>query len=492
MVLKSKAASEAPAKIASFGDFQLDFRTNELFKNGQKCDLPEQAARILKLMLQNPGELITRQQICQQIWPDLHIDYDAGLNTAIRSIRRALGDKTGTPGFIETIPRRGYRFLAMVKTADNNPSPTSTATSISKMRPLHIGFAATLLLTAVLGVFLWQGFAKPEPAPKEQKQISYLQSPAYEDFLRAKHALTQSDHALAKLLLEKTIETDPKFAPAFVGIARLTVHGRRQGSDAIERGLALVERALEIDPNLAEAYVLKAGITLYYFRDTDGARALLSRAQELSPGDAQAYVTEAYANAIEGKMPAALTAIAKAHAINPLSASSNADYGWVHYKAHNWSDAERLCRTSVELSSKSAFALECVIHVNHSQHDYAEVAEFGLELMALRGASIQEMHNIRTIEKSKDRALAYWNWALNWAVQNTASISDPLSNKAIILTKLGRADEAIAIFQNAFEQNGEAFLSFLAIDPRVDELRSHPGFAALAAKSRTPIPRQNP
>jgi TolB-like protein/DNA-binding winged helix-turn-helix (wHTH) protein len=102
--------------LIRFGVFQCDLRTGELHKNGIKVKLSDQPFRLLTLLLQRPGELVTRQELRDQLWPAEEFgEFNDGLNTAINKVRAALDDAADNPRFIETVPRRGYRFIAPVE-----------------------------------------------------------------------------------------------------------------------------------------------------------------------------------------------------------------------------------------------------------------------------------------------------------------------------------------------------------------------------------------
>jgi len=112
-------------KRYQFGVFEADTATGELRRQGMRVRLHPQPFQILCMMLARPGELLTREQICQELWPDgTFVDYEHGVNSAMNRIREALGDKAGSPRFVETLARRGYRFLATVTVAgDEVASP---------------------------------------------------------------------------------------------------------------------------------------------------------------------------------------------------------------------------------------------------------------------------------------------------------------------------------------------------------------------------------
>src|SRR5271156_3659528 len=107
------------------GLFEIDLASGEVQKNGRKLPLQEQPFRVLAMLLERPGEVVTRQELQARLWPaDTYVGFDEGLNTAIRKLRTAFGDSAGSPRFIETLPRRGYRFIAPVTEttpADSRP-----------------------------------------------------------------------------------------------------------------------------------------------------------------------------------------------------------------------------------------------------------------------------------------------------------------------------------------------------------------------------------
>ena len=102
-----------------FGVFELDLRAGELRKHGLRVRLQEQPFQLLEMLLEHPGEVVTREELQKKLWPaDTFVDFDHGLNKAISKIREALSDSVESPRFVETVARRGYRFLAEVKVAD--------------------------------------------------------------------------------------------------------------------------------------------------------------------------------------------------------------------------------------------------------------------------------------------------------------------------------------------------------------------------------------
>ena len=105
-----------------FGVFELDVRAGELRKHGLRVRLQEQPFQVLAILLERSGEVVTREELQKRLWPaDTFVDFDHGLNKAINKIREALGDSASSPRFVETVARRGYRFIAEVGVAAAAP-----------------------------------------------------------------------------------------------------------------------------------------------------------------------------------------------------------------------------------------------------------------------------------------------------------------------------------------------------------------------------------
>ena len=103
-------------RVAHFGVFELDLRSAELRKSGVKIRLQEQPFQVLAALLEHPGAVVTREELINRLWPDgTVVDYEHSLGTAVNKIRQALGDSADNPRFVETVPRRGYRFIYPVE-----------------------------------------------------------------------------------------------------------------------------------------------------------------------------------------------------------------------------------------------------------------------------------------------------------------------------------------------------------------------------------------
>jgi DNA-binding winged helix-turn-helix (wHTH) protein/Tol biopolymer transport system component len=139
-----------------FGTFELDLQTGELRHAGQKVKLQEQPFQVLARLLEHPGKIVTREELRSKLWPkDTFVDFDHGLNAAIKRLRDALGESADAPVFIETMARRGYRFVAPV---DGSSAASETAIAVAPERSKAFSsryWIAALVALSLLGVLGW-------------------------------------------------------------------------------------------------------------------------------------------------------------------------------------------------------------------------------------------------------------------------------------------------------------------------------------------------
>jgi DNA-binding winged helix-turn-helix (wHTH) protein len=156
---------EAPAssrRRVRAGLFEVDLGCGEIHKSGRKVRLQEQPFRVLAILLERPGEIITREELQARVWPaDTFVGFDEGINTAIRKLRVAFGDSADNPRFVETIPRRGYRFVAPVHDTVAEPAqPLESVTvgdaalALPRRLPRNVPWLLGLLSVAALLVAL--------------------------------------------------------------------------------------------------------------------------------------------------------------------------------------------------------------------------------------------------------------------------------------------------------------------------------------------------
>ena len=231
-------------RFVRFGSFEADLQEGALTKMGSRIRLQEQPFRILVLLLERSGQLVTREEIRQKLWsPDTFVEFDDALNTAVRKLREALNESADNPRFLETIPRRGYRFVAPVAWPSERQGLAPTKSRVRRYPYLWLAAALIVAGTAVGGYWhlrrsrsqitpeytiVLADFANStadaifEDTPNKALSVSLRQSP----FLNV-----LSDGDVAKILHQMTLPADKKLTPE---IAREVC--RRAGSQAYLAG----------------------------------------------------------------------------------------------------------------------------------------------------------------------------------------------------------------------------------------------------------------
>lgn len=147
----------ASPRYICFGAYHLDLKREELYKDGARVKLQGKVYQALLALLQKPGEIVTREELRAQLWPDALVNYDANVNTTVNKLRQVLGDSADQPGFVDTIPRKGYSFIAKVEYVDRPVVPQ--APKPSELLPVAATQerAASLFRTAILSKWFAAG-----------------------------------------------------------------------------------------------------------------------------------------------------------------------------------------------------------------------------------------------------------------------------------------------------------------------------------------------
>jgi DNA-binding winged helix-turn-helix (wHTH) protein len=128
-------ATEDPRRSIRFGRYTFEFATNRLYKSGRETAIQDQPATLLAILLEKPGELVTREDIQTRLWPDKQfLEFDAALNTTVKKLRHVLQDDAAAPQFIQTVPKKGYRFIGQLS-PDLKPE---TAPELRRMKVVPI------------------------------------------------------------------------------------------------------------------------------------------------------------------------------------------------------------------------------------------------------------------------------------------------------------------------------------------------------------------
>jgi DNA-binding winged helix-turn-helix (wHTH) protein/Tfp pilus assembly protein PilF len=342
-----------PQAIVRFGVFEADFRSGELRRRGVRIKIQDLPFRALKLLLEHPNEVVPRETFRQTLWPeDIFVDFDRGISSAVKRLRDALGDSADNPIFIETIERRGYRWIApissapLVSVAISQESTSITAdaqiplgahhsyqtTSGYRLSPWNLLYLIPLLILLVT-IWTFRGSRTanaslhPLHPSNQQTKDLYLQGRYYWS------RRTPDDLHKAVDYFTQAIVHDPGYAEAYVGLADcynlLREYTGMPASEAFPRALAAAAKAVELDDNSSQAHASLAFASFWWNWDAVTSNREFGRALELDPSNAVAHHWYAMTLLDSGRFPQALAQIERAQALDPSSRSILADKGTI-------------------------------------------------------------------------------------------------------------------------------------------------------------------
>ena len=172
------------AKTIRFGEFEAELQTGQLWKSGSRVKLQDQPFRVLQVLLQRPGTLVTREELQSQIWPEENFgDFDHAVNVAVAKLRTALGDSAESPSFIETVPRRGYRFIAELEDSPEDPLPAkidvSTAGTPFRPNKVLLVLLAVIVVGSLVGVGVLLGSGGGRSQPPDFQRLTSRHGTVY-------------------------------------------------------------------------------------------------------------------------------------------------------------------------------------------------------------------------------------------------------------------------------------------------------------------------
>jgi DNA-binding winged helix-turn-helix (wHTH) protein/Tfp pilus assembly protein PilF len=386
-----------PSPEVHFDSWTLRRATGELLNGSTRLRLRPQLALVLDELLAHPGELVTREQLIARLWPKGVVDFSMGLNSVVRRLRATLGDHAEAPRYIETIPRRGYRFIGKVNTSvatDATPVVNSVPTSGPTLARSHTWpFVAALLLVLMLVPATQWSQPRDRSFMPEPSSLA-VNAQARERYLRARHFFqrrTPGDVERARQYYVEALAIEPGYAQAWAGLSSAlwidTIEGRLSPAQGLSKSRAAAEKALALDPEIAEAHVRLA---FYRWRigDRSAGDEHFRKAVELEPGDPLVLSIAAGRAALNGQFEAAIKLQRRAVEAEPLSlAHRETLVAWL-VMAGRLAEAEADLRNLQELSPAP----------RDSAKDLAQV-------MILQGRFIEALELTREMQVDADRLL---------------------------------------------------------------------------------------
>src|SRR4051812_15347754 len=327
--------------IARFAAYELDVESGELRKNGLRVRLAGQPLEILRALIARPNDVVTRDELRNRLWPaDTFVDFDVSLSSAVRKLREALEDSAERPQFVETIPRRGYRFIAPVLMEQ----PVELATPVAESVPVPVAvpapaprrswpLVAGLVTLAIVAVVFWRvglttgRTATASKAAGGRGDVPANVAPAaYDPYLKGVELAgrqTYEGFKGAAGYFEESVARQPDFAAAWARLAQARMQfvyaGPIAPRAAVPSAEAAARKALALDDRQALAHrVLGQILHNYYWRWEEGDREL-SRARELEGESAEAHAQSSAELIRHGRLRDGVAEAERAKALDPRS-----------------------------------------------------------------------------------------------------------------------------------------------------------------------------
>src|SRR5467141_3111762 len=485
--------STLPANSMRFGVYEFDLRSGELRKHGIRIKLQEQPCQILAILLEHRGEMVTREELQRRLWPrDTFVDFDHSLNTAVMRLREALNDSSENPRFIETLPRRGYRFVAPVEEksasvtetaqgetgevsasqsaiAKNDPTlsslspglPATTGKAVGRLPRRVVVLAAIFLLGLVLaGGLAVRYLRKPSVVTAPPDQITSLVVLPFENLSADKDQAYFADGMTDELIAH------------LAKIRSLRVISRTSSMEykGTHKTLSQIARDLNVDA-LVEGTVLRSGDRVRITAElvqvaTDGH--LWAESYESQLGDIltlQSHVTSAIVNEIRVKLtPEDQVRLAATRPVSTLSYENylKGRYYWNKRSQEGLTKAINYFQIAVEKDPRYALAYaglaDCYSIIGSAIVGTVPTAEVAPKA---RAAALKSLELDNTLaEAHTSLATVRFNYDWDWnaaasgfrrAVELNPSYATAYQRNSLYLMSMGRTSESIAEMNRAHD-----------------------------------------
>jgi len=449
---------DLPGRVYDFGRFRLDTSEQVLFCTDEPVHLTLKAFAVLRVLVENAEHVVEKDELMRQVWHDAVVE-DDNLTHAVCELRRVLGESRERPEYIQTVHRRGYRFVAKVNTQDFD-------------RSLHA--------------------KKPSGSQTSEQKI-----PPADDSTergRAHHLYMRGRHYWRKYTIEglstgiryfrQAIKADPDYAPAYVGfgdcyyrLANIQLHPGKAMVKAKAAALkALSINALKTDDTLAEAHALLGLIRMFYDRDWPAAESEFKRAVELAPSSALVHKRYGWALGMMAHFDEAIRETERALDLEPRSGDLRTGLGIILHLAHRYDEAIAQAQMALD-AEPEFFPARVLLGISHLQQGRVAVAVKELEKAAsladipwtlgylgyAYGVSGRRRQALKVLGQLKQQS------------ERAYSSSYPF---ALVHNGLGHKEEALQFLEKTFEDRNE-MLGFVKTSPEFDNLRSDRRFGAL-------------
>lgn len=472
--------------VLRFGAFELDSRSGELRKSGIKIRTADQAIKVLHSLLARQGEIVTREELAAVLWPDgTNVDFEAGLNAAVKKLRIALGDSGASSRYIETLPRKGYRLIVPVNPVSASRVATADEPPTRRYRNSQSVWRAALALVLAAGsmAVYWVRRDSVDPQAGQGRPSENAEANGYFAKAGLFMGLGLNDLGRARSLLERALQLDPRFgkARAEYGFTHLIMINTGYSNDRswLYKAEEQIRQGLRDDPTFSHGH---AALATLYIMDGRKERAPgeIETALKTNPHDIDAGHWLAVYHELSGDFATARKLESETLARNPRFFPSQMHLGQLARLQGDWQDSIRQHGKLLEYDPQHVYALQYLVQTYMDKGDLPEArrtlararpadrAAFStraLEAILL----VLEGRREEAVKSMDGEVLKYLELDALWTLAG-----------AEFYSLMGDRPRALEWLERAVRQ-GDERAEWFARDPALEAIRGEPRFHQLSA-----------
>ncbi len=449
----------------SFDAFEIDTRASEIRRAGERIELAPAAVRTLHALAERSGELVTREELYAHLWPDGGVDTERLLNTYVRQIRTALGERGGDDRFIRTYPRRGYRFLRPVHRGLLQPQSTKPPSRTRRT----IGFVTLAGMLGAAIVAVLPSRPPVEVAVNTQLPVGEEARIEYLTGMQLLGNALPNIRATAAAHFRQTTELEPEFAAAFSGLAESLMWANE--TTAARRA---AESALARDSLDGRAHMVFGHTLLTSEWDWTAAEQHLRTSRLLSPNTPAAGIALSFLLTSAGRHAEARDVLDEVVRLEPVSPVVTGDLGLLYGWLGDHETALELCQRTTQIEPRAIWGHTCALSAAEALGNTSDVALESEAIVESAGADPSSVFS--PFDGTKERIGELRQFQLSRIDQATNHFG-----QARLWAAVGNSQNALSALEQAATDHEMGFVAILA-EPAFRPLRAEPRFKALVGQ----------
>ena len=459
---------------------------NLLARGNEEIHVEPRVMDTLVYLSERPGLVVSKDELAEDVWQNRPVTDDV-LTVTISALRKALGDDARRPEYIETVPRRGYRWVAPVsRSANNSKILVPNVAQGQKLQPAALpgqvvrrfaalGIAFAVLASVTTWILLHATKHRHVPLPE-----------AHEAYLKGRFFLDQRSiqgwrQALEQF--ERATNVDPQDSSAQAGLAdtysAMSDFGVASPAELRPRAFRSAERALQLDRNSAEGYEALGRAQFLFDWDFPAAERSLNKALLLNAEYMPAHQAMAWLKSAEGRYAEAVDSARTALQLDPVNTARYTELAWVLALARRYDEAQHEIERALALNPRSFEAYLMKGWISDLAGDPAAAFRAYHDGLRMTGAPDEALRRIENVYRTRGLAGYYRNWL---DLQGRGS-KLPMSStfRAQLCVHAGKTDQALEFLEDAYKRH-EGALAWVNVEPSFQSLRSEPRFKMIAER----------